>query len=157
MANGDDTFRAARDALRGLRAAQRAAAGERARTPLQRALAEMPDLRCPRCGLVRVESRRWVLTPAGPVCRSCAVTEWVRASVVAKAVTVNGPRLRAMRARAGASSGRLAEACGWSQSYQCRIERSEAFELDEASYNVLRDALDALFVDLDAALLPSEG
>ncbi len=58
--------------------------------------------------------------------------------------SVNATKLRVIRKRLGAKQSAFARMCGWSRSYQAKLENNEVLTISEAS----ADIISAVIVDL---------
>ena len=109
------------------------------------------DMRCPTCGKVKAGRRRWAVDLKAGIarCLSCAMKE---PSVEKKVrVLIRGEELRTARERAYLQQKYVAAQCGWSRTYQCKLEQAEETYVPEGTalkllavlprYDALRDAL----------------
>lgn len=108
-----------------------------------------PDRHCPKCGKLCLKNRSWVLLPkykarefnAPPcvICRGCYMKRLFKESE--RRFELNGRELGRLRRAAGITQKRFAYLCGWSQPYQCKLEKGEYTTLSEESMNVIKAVL----------------
>lgn len=116
---------------------------------MQKRLDRIPDDRkCPRCGLIRLDSRSWVVGRQ-VVCRSCALVrveegygEFVEGVIVS--VVIDGEALSRTRRGIGVSLKTFAELCEWSRQYQYNLESGRVKTIKEDVADRILRAIESL-------------
>jgi ribosomal protein L32 len=130
-------FRQAKRQLEALRKAKRIRYRESRRERREEhRLAQLPeDMKCPKCGKVKLKSHSWVLPEK--ICRSC----FMKSKLVDKRFELRGTELANARKRAGITQARFAKECGWSAPYQCKLEGQGCTTISEASATIISEVL----------------
>lgn len=121
-----------------------------------------PDFRCPSCKEIIIEPRRWVIriykSHIDCICKSCfqrfkaipvpleieKVYSVDEVFLLIPRFKVRGNILSVIREKAGVSKAEFARRCGWSRSYQTKLENGEYNSMSEETKRIIVEELKKL-------------